>query len=81
MTSTPEHYPEPEAKLLTKKGLARRWVCSLRHLDYLAATGKLPRHLVIGQRVIRFRLEEVQRFEAELEAAAAERSPGGRRSA
>jgi predicted DNA-binding transcriptional regulator AlpA len=62
--ATPEVTPL-QNRHLTEDDLAFRWVMSTRSLKRLLASGRGPKVLRIG-RAVRFRLAEVERWEAEV---------------
>jgi predicted DNA-binding transcriptional regulator AlpA len=62
---TPE-VPPLQNRHLTEDDLALRWVMSVRSLKRLLAAGRGPKPLRIG-RAVRFRLAEVERWEAQVE--------------
>jgi hypothetical protein len=50
--------------LLTPADLARRWDRSPGYLANLRATGEGPKFITLSERVIRYRLADVEAFEA-----------------
>lgn len=67
--------PDPNSRpvFISEAALARRWHHSVRSLQRWRCTGRGPTYLRLGRRIV-YRLEEIERFEAEAQAASEGRS-------
>ena len=60
--STSEQTSDHRAELVTAKGLAERWGCSVGHLANLRSAGLGPSYIKIGS-AVRYRVRDVLAYE------------------
>lgn len=65
MRPAAEHVPGGlEAPHLTTADLAKRWKCGQQTLENMRSNGEGPPYVVIGTRMVRYRITDVEKYEA-----------------